>query len=136
MVIPSLIRKAFTDGEINAWGDGSAVRDFIHARDVAEGMIFAVENKITQPMNLGSGDGVTIKHVTEIVAGLANVEIKWDVSKPSGDARRVFDMERAKSLGFTQKISIEDGIKETVEWYLNNKEIANKSVDTFKSLKS
>jgi GDP-L-fucose synthase len=136
MVIPSLIRKAFTDGEINAWGDGSAVRDFIHARDVAEGMIFAVENKITQPMNLGSGDGVTIKHVTEIVAGLANVEIKWDVSKPSGDARRVFDMERAKSLGFTPKISIDDGIKETVEWYLNNKEIANKSVDTFKSLKS
>jgi GDP-L-fucose synthase len=135
MVVPSLIRKAFSGNKLSVWGDGSAIRDFIHARDVAEGMIFAVENKITQPMNLGSGEGVTIKKVTEIVAEIAGVEVEWDTTKPSGDARRVFDMTRANSFGFFPKISIEDGIRETVSWYLENKNFADAGLDSFKSMK-
>ena len=135
MVVPSLIRKAFSGNKLSVWGDGSAIRDFIHARDVAEGMIFAVENKITQPMNLGSGEGVTIKKVTEIVAEIAGVEVEWDTTKPSGDARRVFDMNRANSFGFFPKVSIEDGIRETVSWYLENKNFADAGLDSFKSMK-
>ncbi len=135
MVVPSLIRKAFSGNKLSVWGDGSAIRDFIHARDVAEGMIFAVENKITQPMNLGSGEGVTIKKVTEIVAEIAGVEVEWDTTKPSGDARRVFDMTRANSFGFFPKVSIEDGIRETVSWYLENKNFADAGLDSFKSMK-
>jgi len=135
MVIPSLIRKAFSDGSLKVWGDGSAIRDFIHARDVAKGMIFTVENKITQPLNLGSGDEISIKRIAEAVAKEANVSIEWDTTKPTGDPRRVFDMTRANKLGFKPEISIEQGIKETIEWYLENRELANSSKDVFKNLK-
>ena len=93
------------------WGDGSAIRDFIHAKDVARGMIFAVENKITEPINLGSGDEISIRRIAEAVASEANVEISWDTSKPTGDRRRVLDMERAKSYGFEPQISIEEESK-------------------------
>ena len=134
MVIPSLIRKAFSNDTLEVWGDGSSIRDFIHARDVARGMIFAVENKITEPLNLGSGDEISIKRIAEAVASEANVEIEWDTSKPTGDHRRVFDMERAKSYGFQPQISIEEGVKETIQWYLKNKDMADSGKDVFKLL--
>ena len=134
MVIPSLIRKAFSNDTLQVWGDGSSIRDFIHARDVARGMIFAVENKITEPLNLGSGDEISIKRIAEAVASEAGVEIEWDTSKPTGDHRRVFDMERAKSHGFYPQISIEEGVKETIEWYLENKSMADSGKDVFKLL--
>ena len=132
MVIPSLIRKAFSSNKLRVWGDGSAIRDFIHARDVARGMIFAVENKITEPLNLGSGDEISIKRVAAAIAKEAKVEIEWDTSKPTGDARRVFDMSRALQYGFVPEISIEDGIYETIQWYLENKESADAGKDVFK----
>ena len=135
MVVPSLIRKAFSGDTLEVWGDGSAVRDFIHAKDVARGMLFVVENKITEPMNLGSGDEITIKRIADIVADTANVEIRWDTSKPKGDPRRVFDMSRAAKYGFKPEISIEEGIETTIEWYLKNKTTADKGKDVFKSLK-
>jgi GDP-L-fucose synthase len=134
MVIPSLIRKAFSNDVLQVWGDGSSIRDFIHARDVARGMIFAVENKITEPLNLGSGDEISIKRIAEAVAQEANVKIEWDTSKPTGDHRRVFDMERAKSHGFQPQISIEEGVKETIDWYLKNKSMADSGKDVFKLL--
>jgi len=132
MVIPSLIRKAFSNDKLNVWGDGSAIRDFIHARDVARGMIFVVENKITEPLNLGSGDEISIKRIAEAVASEADVEIVWDTSKPTGDPRRVFDMKKAKSYGFRPEISIEQGVKETIKWYLKNKKTADAGKDIFK----
>jgi len=124
MVIPSLIRKgeeAGKGGIINVWGDGTPIRDFIHARDVARGMIFAVENKITEPLNLGCGEGVTIKEIAQIISDLFESEIEFDTSKPNGDKIRLLDMERIYSKGFELSIGIEDGIKETIDWYLNNK---------------
>ena len=134
MVIPSLIRKAFSDDVLKVWGDGSAVRDFIHARVVARGMIFVVENKITEPLNLGSGDEISIRRIAQAVAKEAKVDIDWDLSKPTGDPRRVFDMTRAKLHGFEPLITIEDGIKETIEWYLKNKSDADTKKDVFKYL--
>jgi len=136
MVIPSLIRKAFSDDILKVWGDGSAVRDFIHARDVARGMIFVVENKITEPLNLGSGDEISIKRIAQAVAKEAKVDINWDLSKPTGDPRRVFDMTRAKRYGYEPLISVEDGIQETIEWYLQNKHLADSKIDVFKSLEN
>lgn len=125
MVIPSLIKRAM-DGErpLTVWGDGSPIRDFIHARDVARGMMLAVEKGINEPINLGSGTGVTIKQIAEIVAehtpgGPINLE--WDITKPMGDAKRLMDMQRANSYGFYPEISIEEGIKETIEWYAQNR---------------
>tara|TARA_R110000824_G_scaffold153926_22_gene325804 strand:+ start:2047 stop:3030 length:984 start_codon:yes stop_codon:yes gene_type:complete len=134
MVIPSLIRKAFSNNVLEVWGDGTAIRDFIHARDVACGMVFAVENRITVPLNLGSGDEISIKRVAQAIAKVAGVTISWDKSKTAGDPRRVFDMSRAKKYGFEPQISIEDGIKETIEWYLKNKQAADTGKDIFKIL--
>lgn len=135
MVIPSLINRA-TGGErpLTVWGDGSPIRDFIHSKDVARGMLLAVEKGINEPINLGSGSGVTIKDVAEAVARNIpgeKVELAWDTSKPKGDAKRLMDMTRAKSYGFECEISLDDGIKETIDWYINNKDQLNNRYNSF-----
>lgn len=135
MVIPSLIRRA-VEGEnpLTVWGDGSPIRDFIHARDVARGMMLAVEKGINEPINLGSGTGVTIKQVADMVAKHVPggpVPIVWDTDKPKGDAKRLMDMKRAASHGFAPEISIEDGIKETIAWYIANRADADKRYIAF-----
>ena len=135
MVIPSLIRKAFSNDTLEVWGDGSSIRDFIHARDVATGMLHMVKNKITEPVNLGSGDEISIKRIAERIAQKADVKIKWLVEKPTGDPRRVFDMSRANSYGFYPKISIEEGVSETIDWYIENKKLADSGKDVFKLMK-
>lgn len=122
MVVPSLIRKAHENEILDVWGDGSPIRDFIHAKDVARGMIFAVENKITEPLNLGSGTGVTIKELAETVANYFDKPIQWSPEKPSGDARRIFSMERANSYGFFPEISIKEGVESTIEWFILNQD--------------
>ena len=116
MVIPSLIRKAMDAKEyIEVWGDGSAIRDFVYCEDVARCMIHAVENKINLPLNVGSGNGITIKNLVEIIVENLkddnNLEIKWDTTKPSGDKIRVMSMTRAEETGFKCKTSIKEGIK-------------------------
>ena len=135
MVIPSLIRKASENDILEVWGDGSSIRDFIHAKDVALGMIYAVENKITEPINLGSGDGVKIKAIAEAISEKFDKKIKWLTDKPTGDARRVFDMSRAFNYGFKPTISIEHGINNTIDWFLENKDIIDKRFNAFKDNK-
>jgi GDP-L-fucose synthase len=126
MVVPSLIRKAYENDIIEVWGDGSSIRDFIHAKDVALGMLFAVENKITKPLNLGSGTGVTIKQLADTVANYFNKPIQWLTDKPAGDAKRIFSMERANEYGFYPSVSLEDGVKDAIEWFIANKDIVDK----------
>ena len=126
MVVPSLIRKAHENDIIEVWGDGSAIRDFIHAKDVARGMIFVVENKITKPVNLGSGTGVTIKELADIVAEYFNKPVKWLTDKPSGDAKRIFSMERANSYGFYPEVSIKEGVESAIKWFILNKDVVDK----------
>ena len=133
MVIPSLIRKAQENNILEVWGDGTPIRDFIYADDVALGMIFAVENQITEPINLGSGKGYSIKEVVDMVVKYSNkpLEVKWLTDKPSGDKIRLFDMTRAKSHGFDISVSLDEGIKKTTEWFLNNKDILDKRYNAF-----
>ena len=133
MVIPSLIRKAQENEILEVWGDGTPIRDFIYAEDVAKGMIFAVQNKITKPMNLGSGIGYTIKEVVDLVVKYSgkDLEVKWLSDKPNGDQKRLFDMSTSKSYGWEIEIGLEDGIKKTTDWYLNNKEILDKRYNPF-----
>lgn len=124
MVIPSIINR-ITSGEspLICWGDGTPIRDFIYADDCAEAMIHLVENGVTEPVNLGSGEGVTIKEVAEAIRDAydKSVEIEWDTTKPKGDAKRLMDTTRAKSHGFSCKTSISEGIRQTLEWFLKNK---------------
>lgn len=122
MVIPSLIKRALSgENPLMAWGDGSPIRDFIHARDVARGMMMMVEQGVTMPVNLGSGIGVSIKELAETIAKVANAHVEWDTTKPNGDKMRLMDMSRAVSYGFKPEISLEDGIRETMQWYVANK---------------
>ncbi|OGS24133.1 MAG: hypothetical protein A2314_09470 [Elusimicrobia bacterium RIFOXYB2_FULL_50_12] len=139
MVIPSLIKRAL-DGEnpLSVWGDGSPVRDFIHARDVALGMMMAMEKGVNEPVNLGSGTGVTIKEIVDIIVSNMDKkpEVVWDASKPSGDRKRLMDTARAQTLlGFSPRVSIQDGIKETMDWYAKNKDKAQKRYNVFTETK-
>ena len=117
MVVPSLIKKAMENDVLDVWGDGSPIRDLIYAEDVARGMSHMVQNQVTEPVNLGSGTGVTIKEVAEIVAKYFDKEIVWDKTKPMGDMKRLMSMERAKSYGFTPTTNLEDGIVKSIEFY-------------------
>lgn len=134
MVIPSLIKRA-VEGEnpLVVWGDGSPVRDFIHARDVARGMLIAIEKGLGQAINLGSGTGVSIKKIVDIITGNTEVKPKivWDTSKLSGDKTRVVDISKAKALGFQPEISIEEGTKEVMDWYRQNKDMPDKRFNVF-----
>ena len=134
MVIPALIRRA-VDGEnpLMVWGDGSAVRDFIHARDVARGMLLVVAKGVSEPVNLGSGQGTTIREVVEVIAAAApsRPTIVWDSSKPTGDRKRLLDVARARSHGFEISIPIEEGIRSTLAWYIENGGAAGRRYNAF-----
>lgn len=132
MVIPSLIRKADEETNLEVWGDGSQIRDFIHSSDVARGMIHAVENKINEPLNLGSGKGVSIKIIAETIANYFSKNIIWNDNGPAGDPVRIFDTQRAKKYGFEPMVNIEEGILNTIDWYLNNKKILMRKYEILK----
>lgn len=122
MVVPALIaRVASGERPLSVWGNGKAVRDFIYADDVARGMMLALALAADgTPINLGSGEGVSIRTVAETIASQCDdpPQIVWDTSKPSGEDARVLDMSRARSrLGFECLYSFEEGIERTVKWY-------------------
>jgi GDP-L-fucose synthase len=92
-----------------------------------------VEQGYNQPVNLGSGTGVTIREIAETVARLTpgGLELVWDTSKPSGDRKRLMDMTRAHQIGFQPRISLERGIRETMEWYIANRDNADNRYNAF-----
>ena len=123
-VIPALIAR-MADGEnpVKVWGDGSVVRDFIYSKECAYWLAAA----LCVPINLGSGLPITIREVAEAIAGCVpkTPRIEWDSDMPAGDSMRVLDMELAKKfMGFRLRTDLDHGVKETIEWYLENKEIA------------
>ena len=94
-------------------------------------MIACVEQGINEPVNLGSGGGVSIKQVAETVARLTGKEVEWDISKPSGDNLRIMDTERAKGYGINSKMTLEIGISQTVKWYKANRVLASTRYNSF-----
>ena len=116
-VIASLVKKGYNDKLLSVWGDGTPIRDFIHAEDVARGILMSYENQITEPINLGSGDGVRIKDIASIVATHYGKEIEYDITKPNGDNKRLMDMTRANSYGFYPEVDLETGIKRVIKYY-------------------
>lgn len=137
MVVPSLIKRAISgENPLKVWGNGSAVRDFIHAKDVAMGILLVAEKMPENPVNLGSGIGVSIKTLTEIIVSnlIEKPEVLWDESKVKGDNQRILNISRAKELGFEPKLSLEQGIRETMEWYKENKKISHLRYDVYDKL--
>lgn len=127
-VIPALIRKCIEakergDDKIVAWGTGSPTREFLYAEDAAEGILLATERyNGDAPVNLGSGMEISIRNLTEIIAELVEFrgKIEWDSDKPDGQPRRSLDTSRAKEFfGFEAKTSFREGLKRTVDWYIN-----------------
>ena len=125
-VIPALIRKcleADLDGldRIDVWGTGQASREFLYVDDCAEGILRATQRYDgAEPVNLGSGREVSIRKLVGAIAHVTGYRgrIRWDASKPDGQARRCLDVSRAKDLfGFEAQMPLEEGLRRTVEWY-------------------
>lgn len=136
MVVPSLIRRAVSgEDPLRVWGDGYSRRDFVHAEDVARGMLLAMEQLPQEPVNLGSGEGATIRRLVEVILDAIDhpPRVEWDASRPSGDRTRIMDITRARSLGYRPDISLEEGIRSTVEWYHAHRETAGRRFDVFES---
>lgn len=121
-VIPSLIKKCLTQKELIVWGDGSQIRDFFFVEDFAEGVVLAAEKlQTSDPVNIGSGDPITIKSLVEIIVKLTHFKGKvvFDSTKPQGQKIRNVSIERAsKLMGFSPLCTLEKGIQKTMEWYL------------------
>ncbi len=124
-VIPALIKRVI-DGEnpVNVWGSGNQTRAFLYVEDLAEGMISAIEKyPVPDPINLGTDEEISIKDLVERIIkinGKSN-KTEFDTSKPDGSPRRNSDNSKAlEKLNFKSKISLEEGLRLTIEWYKNN----------------
>jgi GDP-L-fucose synthase len=129
-VIPALIKKCVEavehgDKEVVIWGDGSPTREFVYVEDAAEAIALAAEKyNGSDPVNIGSGNEISIKALAELIANLTGFKGKlaWDTSKPNGQPRRGLDVSRAeKYFGFKAKMSFEEGLHRTIDWYVKNK---------------
>ena len=120
-VIPATIMKCFREQELVVWGDGTPTRDFLFAEDIAEGLVLAAE-RLSPPnyVNLASGSEISVRELTELIARYSGFKgsITFDTTKSGGDARRCASIEKARQMmGFTSQVSIEEGLRRTVEWY-------------------
>ena len=125
-VIPAIIKKIMfakkaKKPSVSLWGDGTATRDFLYVDDAAEGIILTAEKySESVPLNLGTGIEISIKELAEKLLKItnANLEIIWETDKPNGQPRRCVDNQKAKNeIEFEPKISMDEGLKRTVEWY-------------------
>jgi GDP-L-fucose synthase len=128
-VIPALIRKCVTarrksEPFIEAWGSGEVSREFLYVEDCAEGILLAAQKyDESLPVNLGNGREVFINELVQTIADLSGYkgEIRWQKSRPDGQPRRQLDVTRAREkFGFLAKVSLEDGLRRTIDWYEKN----------------
>ncbi len=126
-VLPALIRR-FHEAKVNraenvtCWGDGTPLREFLYVDDLAEACVLLMNNYSgNETVNVGSGEEITIKNLTEIVAEATGYEgkILWDTSKPNGTPRKIMDNTKIKSLGWKAKTSMREGIKSAYQDFLS-----------------
>ena len=127
-VLPALIRR-FHEAKlagapsVTCWGDGSPMREFLHADDLASACIFMLENYDGDvALNVGTGEDITIRELTEIIADVVGYqgEILWDTAKPNGTPRKLLDVSKLKGLGWEPKLALREGIASTYDWYQRN----------------
>ncbi len=127
-VLPAMIRK-FHEAKINnhapvtLWGTGAAMREFIHVNDFANAVLFAFENNLAEHLyNVGTGVDLTIKELAMVIQKTVGHkgEIIWDTSKPDGTPRKLLDVSKLSHAGWNASISLEEGLKETYAWFLEN----------------
>jgi len=131
-VLPALIRKfheAKSTGEaVRLWGSGSPRREFLYVDDVGEAIVFCLENVHAADvpdglLNVGCGEDLTIKELAELVQRVVGHEgaVEWDASKPDGTPRKLMDVGRLRDLGWTPRVGLEEGVRTTYEWFLENR---------------
>lgn len=127
-VLPAMIRK-FHDAKENGnepvtlWGSGTPMREFLHVDDMAQGVLYALQNKLPEHLyNVGTGEDLTIKELAETIQKAVGHEgeIIWDSSKPDGTPRKLMDISKMHGLGWKHKISLQEGINNTYNWFLEN----------------
>lgn len=133
-VIPALIRKFYEaknqkSEQIEVWGDGSALREFMHVEDLAKAVIFSINKKFDSHLyNVGSGEEVTIKQLVGIISGIVGYQgkVEWDSSKPNGTPRKLIDSSKLNNLGWSSEVSLESGLQTTIDWFIENYEGYNR----------
>ena len=133
-VVSALIKK-FVDAvqqkaaEVEVWGTGKPVREFLYVEDCAEGIIRAAERyNDTNPLNIGTGIGTSIAELAGLIHELSGFKgkLRWNAEKPDGQMRKLLNVERMKKeLGWQPPTSLRDGLRKTIEWYIANKETAD-----------
>jgi GDP-L-fucose synthase len=116
------------DKEVVCWGTGKPVREFIYVGDAAEAVARLLETGYSEPLNIGTGKGTSIRELSELVAHLTGFKgrIVWDETRPDGVMRKVLDVTRMKQiLNWEPPTSLEAGLEKTIRWYLSNKETAD-----------
>jgi GDP-L-fucose synthase len=125
-VLPAMIAKfhAALDHskywEVKLWGDGSAMREFLHVDDLAEACYVCMQKyNESEHINVGTGEDMTIKYLAETIADVVgyNRDISWDTTKPNGTPRKVLNIDKIKALGWEPKIGLREGIEKTYQWY-------------------
>lgn len=127
-VLPALMRriheaKINNDSEVVIWGSGTPRREFLHVDDLASALVFLLENYDSpDTINVGVGDDVSIRELAETISEVVGYTgtLTQDTSKPDGTPRKLLDVSRLSALGWKAQISLEEGIRETYEWYLTH----------------
>jgi GDP-L-fucose synthase len=133
-VLPAMMRKFHEAKENNhatvtLWGSGTPLREFLFVDDMAEAVVFALENKLPDYLyNIGTGVDLTIKELAETIQKIAGHqgEIIWDATKPDGTPRKLMDISKMHDLGWKHKIDLEEGIQMTYDWFVKNVENVKK----------
>jgi GDP-L-fucose synthase len=117
--------------EVILWGSGTPMREFVLVDDMAEAVVYALENNLPEYLyNIGTGKDITIKELAEtiqIVTGHQG-KILWDASKPDGTPRKLMDVSKMKEIGWRYSTELEEGILKTYQWFLEN-------IDAIKEIK-
>ncbi|HEY8094479.1 MAG TPA: GDP-L-fucose synthase [Methylobacter sp.] len=113
------------DAAVTLWGSGSPCREFVHADDIADACLHLLQQDVTPlefPLNIGVGSDVSIKELAEKIASIVGYEgqLEWDLSKPDGAPRKLLDSARLRSTGWEPKTGLDEGLRNTYEWYLRN----------------
>ena len=127
-VLPAMLRKFHeakgnSNSPVELWGSGTPMREFLHVDDLAQAVLFAVENELPEYLyNVGTGSDVTIKVLAETIQNTVDHkgDIIWDSTKPDGTPRKLMDSSKLRGLGWASRIGLEDGIHATYNWYLEH----------------
>ena len=128
-VIPGLIRKMFdakikNEEKVVCWGDGSPTREFLHVDDLADACVFLMNTYNEEEfVNVGSDVEIKIKDLANLIKELVGYEgfLDWDTSRPNGTPKRVMDNSKLFNMGWSPKVGFEQGLRQTIEWYVDNK---------------